>query len=166
MKYSSHKQSTIIKDVWSCLYHHMNLHTRIARLQWLRNSRPTHDLQNIKKSSWKHNESLFSFCRSHGKTTWKQRCLKPIRILRNFIQRWKKKNLRQLIVFLITFRFPIESSQEIVDNLHCYVPLLINETVVLIRVFTLLYQFITLVKFLWLRLKDIVVLTPNNRHFV
>lgn len=78
----------------------------------------------------------------------------------------KKKSLRQLIVFLITFRFPIESSQEIVVNLHCYVPLLINETVVLIRVFTLFYQFITLVKFLWLRLKDIVVLTPNNRHFV
>lgn len=82
------------------------------------------------------------------------------------VKKKKKKILRQLIVFLITFRFPIESSQEIVDNLHCYVPLLINETVVLIRVFTLFYQFITLVKFLWLRLKDIVVLTPNNRHFV
>lgn len=96
----------------------------------------------------------------------KTEVLKTYQDFKEFHSKVKKKNLRQLIVFLITFRFPIESSQEIVVNLHCYVPLLINETVVLIRVFTLLYQFITLVKFLWLRLKDIVVLTPNNRHFV
>lgn len=96
----------------------------------------------------------------------KTEVLKTYQDFKEFHSKVKKKNLRQSIVFLITFRFPIESSQEIVDNLHCYVPLLINETVVLIRVFTLFYQFITLVKFLWLRLKDIVVLTPNNRHFV
>lgn len=96
----------------------------------------------------------------------KTEVLKTYQDFKEFHSKVKKKKLRQLIVFLITFRFPIESSQEIVVNLHCYVPLLINETVVLIRVFTLLYQFITLVKFLWLRLKDIVVLTPNNRHFV
>lgn len=96
----------------------------------------------------------------------KTEVLKTYQDFKEFHSKVKKKNLRQLIVFLITFRFPIESSQEIVVNLHCYVPLLINETVVLIRVFTLFYQFITLVKFLWLRLKDIVVLTPNNRHFV
>lgn len=96
----------------------------------------------------------------------KTEVLKTYQDFKEFHSKVKKKNLRQLIVFLITFCFPIESSQEIVVNLHCYVPLLINETVVLIRVFTLFYQFITLVKFLWLRLKDIVVLTPNNRHFV
>lgn len=96
----------------------------------------------------------------------KTEVLKTYQDFKEFHSKVKKKNLRQLIVFLITFRFPIESSQEIVVNLHCYVPLLINETVVLIRVFTLFYQFITLVKFLWLKLKDIVVLTPNNRHFV
>lgn len=84
----------------------------------------------------------------------KTEVLKTYQDFKEFHSKVKKKKKSQtvtVIVFLITFRCPIESSQEIVDNLHCYVFLLINETVVLIRVFTLFVQFITLVKFLWLK---------------
>lgn len=96
----------------------------------------------------------------------KTEVLKTYQDFKEFHSKVKKKK-SQTVNCSLNYLLPsIESSQEIVVNLHCYVPLLINETVVLIRVFTLFYQFMTLVKFLWLRLKDIVVLTPNNRHFV
>lgn len=48
----------------------------------------------------------------------KTEVLKTYQDFKEFHSKVKKKNLRQLIVFLITFRFPIESSQEIVDNLQ------------------------------------------------